>query len=170
MIAGRYTRISKCGHAVATCRPLLLVHVQFSKWHSWKLPNSTGTRVFCFTKLPAAITAASGSTVVLGVLGPEKYVDWNKAGVRVAMLSWKSNRYYIFCVCVSAALVIQHAKHMNHNILSPVTCQAPPCFSTRHDFRMKVTEHTICNFCLRLSSETFLILRRIQRDLWKQVP
>ena len=80
---------------------------------------------------------------------------------------------YSVCVCVSvsvsAALVIQHAERMRRNILLPVACQAPPGFSTsphtRYDFRIKVTEHKMCHFCLRLSSETFLILRRIQRDL-----
>jgi len=44
-----------------------------------------------------------------------------------------------------------------------------PFFSTlshkRHDFTKKVTEHKISSFSLQLLSETFFILRGIQRDI-----
>jgi hypothetical protein len=40
-----------------------------------------------------------------------------------------------------------------------------PLSHKRHDFRKKVTEHKMCVLIfLQLLSETFLILRRIQRD------
>ena len=47
---------------------------------------------------------------------------------------------------------------------------APPCFSSvshkRHEFRGRVTEYEIMFwFSLQLLFETFLILRRIQRDI-----
>ena len=61
-------------------------------------------------------------------------------------------------MCVSVALVIQHAMRMRHIILSSVARLALPYFPTlshkRHDFREKVTEYEMCfdflyNFCLK---------------------
>ena len=68
------------------------------------------------------------------------------------------------------ALVIQHAKRMSLIILSPVACLAPPYFSLlshkRQNFRKFIVKQKKCvvdflhNFFF---SETFLILRRIDR-------
>jgi len=86
------------------------------------------------------------------------------------LLQWKSNEYYAFCVCF-VALSIHHAMRMRH--LSPVACPAVQYFSTlshkRHDFRKKkVTEHKMClDFFQKLLSETFLSLRRTERDVIK---
>jgi len=71
---------------------------------------------------------------------------------------------------VSVALVIRHAKRMRRIILPSVDCPAVPFFSTlshkRYDFREKVTEHKMCVLILSIiSSETFLVLRRIRRDI-----
>jgi hypothetical protein len=72
--------------------------------------------------------------------------------------------------CVSVALVIQHAKRMRSIILSSVACLALLYVSTlshkRHDFRKKLLNiKCVFWFFLQLLSETFLILRRIQRDI-----
>jgi hypothetical protein len=72
--------------------------------------------------------------------------------------------------CVSVALVIQHAKRMRRIILSSVACLAVPYFPTlshkRHDFRKNVIEHKMCVLIFStILSETFLIVRRIQRDI-----
>ena len=72
--------------------------------------------------------------------------------------------------CVSVALVIQHAMCMCRVILFYVACLALPYFPTlshkRHDLQKKVFEHTTCVLILSTTlSETFLILRRIQRDI-----
>jgi hypothetical protein len=71
---------------------------------------------------------------------------------------------------VSVALVIQHAKRMRRIILSSVACLALPHYCTLshkwHDIRKKVIEHKMCFlFSLKCFSVTFLILRRIQRDI-----
>jgi hypothetical protein len=70
--------------------------------------------------------------------------------------------------CVFVALVIQHVKRMRRIILSSVACLAVPFFPTlshkRHDFQKKpLNIKCAFRFFLQLLSETFLILRRIQR-------
>jgi hypothetical protein len=72
---------------------------------------------------------------------------------------------------VSVALVIQRAERMRRIILSSVACLALPYFITpsrnRHYFRggKKFNLKCVLFFSLQLLSETFLILRRIQRDI-----
>jgi hypothetical protein len=72
---------------------------------------------------------------------------------------------------VSVALVIQHAKRMRRIILSSVGCLPVPYFSTlshkRHDLQKKMLLNMKCVFwfSLQLLFETFLILRRNQRDI-----
>jgi hypothetical protein len=71
---------------------------------------------------------------------------------------------------MSVALVIQHAKRMRRTILSSLACPALPYFSTlshkRHDFRKQLLNiKCVFLFSLQILSETFLILRRIQRDI-----
>ena len=67
------------------------------------------------------------------------------------------------------ALAIQHEKCMRH-IMSSVACLAVPYFSTlshkRHDSRKNVIEHEMCVLIFFTTlSETFLILRRNERDM-----
>jgi hypothetical protein len=61
------------------------------------------------------------------------------------LLQLKSNEYYT--ICVSVAVVIQHAMRMRH-ILCYVACPAVQYFSTlshkRHDFPKTVTEYKMC--------------------------
>jgi hypothetical protein len=72
---------------------------------------------------------------------------------------------------VLITLGIQHAVHMRHIILSSVTCPAVQYFSTlsytRHEFEeKKVIEYTMCVLIFSTTlCETFLILRRIERDI-----
>jgi nitrogenase molybdenum-iron protein alpha/beta subunit len=59
--------------------------------------------------------------------------------------------------CMSVALVIQHAKHMCHIILSPVACQTLQYFSTLchkwQNFWKTVIEHKMC---VLIFSTTFI--------------
>jgi len=72
--------------------------------------------------------------------------------------------------CISVTLAIQHAKRVSPIILSSADCLALPSFTPHylnkwHDFREKDVEHKLMlRFSLQLLSETFLILRRNQRD------
>ena len=132
----KYTRISRCGHSVATCRPLLLVHVQFSKWHSWKLPNSTDPRVIvCRNYRSCWQHRRLGCPRSRKIRGLEQDRQCSYSAilrrVRVtAVTAEKQQVLHILCVCVclSTASVTEHAQRMRRNILSPVACQAPPCF------------------------------------------
>jgi hypothetical protein len=73
--------------------------------------------------------------------------------------------------CVSVALFIQYAKLKFHIILSPMACMSLSNFTTlshkQHDFLKKKSQNTKCVFWwyLKPFSETFLILRRTQRDM-----
>jgi hypothetical protein len=84
------------------------------------------------------------------------------------MLPWKGNKYYILRVRVYT-LITQHAKRMDRIILFSVAWRALPYVSTlshkRHGFQKKVSEHQ--NVCLDFLYifETFLILKRIKRDV-----
>ena len=74
---------------------------------------------------------------------------------------------------MSVALVAQHAKRIRRIILSSVTYPAVPHISTlshkRHDFRGGrgglLNRRRVFWFSPQLLSETFLTLRRIQRDI-----
>jgi hypothetical protein len=80
------------------------------------------------------------------------------------------NKHYIFCV--SVALITQHAKRMHRVVLSLVACPALQHFPTLshkwYSFRKKkVIEHKyVFWFSLQLLSEIFLILKRIERDMY----
>ena len=83
--------------------------------------------------------------------------------------------YICLCICCHSGnenlkSVIQRAKRMRRIVLSSVPCSAVPYFSTlshkRHDFRKNVIEHKMCALIFSTNlSETFLVLRRIQRDI-----
>ena len=178
----KYTRISRCGHSVATCRPLLLVHVQFSKWHSWKLPNSTDPRVIvCRNYRSCWQHRRLGCPRSRKIRGLEQDRQCSYSAilrrVRVtAVTAEKQQVLHILCVCVCVCL--QPQLPSMHSAWAVIYCHLWPVrlhhvFSTsphtRHDFRMKVTEHQMCDFCRRLSSDALLIIRGIRRDLWKQV-
>jgi hypothetical protein len=76
----------------------------------------------------------------------------------------------LVCAWKHVALLIQHATRMRHIVTSFVAPLAPPYFLTlshkRQDIREDVTEYKICVlvFCITLF-ETFLVLRRFQRDI-----
>jgi len=68
------------------------------------------------------------------------------------------------------ALVIQHTKRMRRIILSPVASLSLQYFSTlshkRHDFRRELLNiKCVVALSLELSFETFLIVRRTERDI-----
>ena len=71
---------------------------------------------------------------------------------------------------MSVALVIQHAKRMRRIIMSSLNCLSLPSFTPHYlnkwqDFQEMCTEHKILlRFSIQLLSETFLTLRRNQRD------
>jgi len=73
---------------------------------------------------------------------------------------------------VFVALGIQHAIRVRRITLPSLACPAVQYFSTlsheRHDFRKKVIEHKVCDLSFSTSSsETFLILRRGEREIIK---
>ena len=73
---------------------------------------------------------------------------------------------------VSLALVIQHAMCMRHILICCLSGSTifPTFPHQRHCFIKNVTEYKMCVwFSLQLLSETFLILRRNERDMIKNV-
>jgi hypothetical protein len=82
------------------------------------------------------------------------------------LLLWKSSITY--SECVSVASFIQYVKHMRRILLSYVFWLTLPYFSPlsrkRHDFWEKLLNIRMCILTLQPLSETFLILRRSERD------
>jgi hypothetical protein len=75
-----------------------------------------------------------------------------------------------FCWRARLALLVQHARLMHRIVLPFVACLAPQYFSTlshkRHDIRKKVIENKVRVLIIHtILSRTFLILRRIKRDI-----
>jgi len=76
-------------------------------------------------------------------------------------------------LCVNPPLGIRHAIRMCRIILPSVACLALPYFT--HDLIKatilggKMIEHKICVLIFSTTFEAFLILRRIQRDIIKDV-
>jgi hypothetical protein len=67
---------------------------------------------------------------------------------------------------VSVALVIQHAIHMRHIVIYVFKAFFHIISLTARFFEKKVVEHKIVFwFSLQLSSQTFLVLRRTERDI-----
>jgi hypothetical protein len=96
--------------------------------------------------------------------------------VRELLLPWKSNEYYIFvyvcarafvcpgalpCAHVHVALLIKHATHMCHIVMSFVASLSTHYFSTlshkRHDFRKKklLTMKRVLWYSQQILSKTF---------------
>ena len=75
---------------------------------------------------------------------------------------------------MTVALLILDARRMRR-MISPVACPTVPYVSTLshkgHDLKKKVIEQIICvfYFLYNFLSEIFLILRRIERDIIKNV-
>jgi len=80
----------------------------------------------------------------------------------------------VYSKCVSVALGIQHAMRLCRIIFSSVACRdvqyIPTLSHKRHDFRKEfLNTKCVFWFCLQLLSETFLILRRIQWQMIKNL-
>ena len=74
-----------------------------------------------------------------------------------------------YSACLFVALCIYRVKRVCHIILPSIACLAVPFISkVRHkpyDFREKSAEHKMCVLIFSANlSETFFVLRRIQRD------
>ena len=71
---------------------------------------------------------------------------------------------------MSVTVFVQHAKCVRRIILSSVACPVLPYFFTlsykRYDFLNMILEHKMCVLIFSTNlSETFLVLRGIQRDI-----
>jgi hypothetical protein len=91
------------------------------------------------------------------------------------LLQWESLKYCILLEFVFALeLVIQHAMRMHPSVLSssvvcPFLTYSTTLSHKQHDFRKKKLLNTkVCSLQLFLS-ETFFVIRKIQRDIITKV-
>jgi hypothetical protein len=94
--------------------------------------------------------------------------------VHLTIVAEERTRFIKYYKCVFLALVIQYAMCMHGMTLSSVAYPALQYCSTlsynRHDFRRKIVERKMCVLIFsKISSEAFLILRIIERDVIKNV-
>jgi hypothetical protein len=100
-----------------------------------------------------------------------RYRCCGKAVLHICVCVWARVRAYARVrACVHVALLVQHSTRMRHILTSFVAPLAPPHFSTlshkRHDFRKTLLNIKCVSWLsLEFLSKTFLILRRIQRDI-----
>jgi len=92
--------------------------------------------------------------------------SWRGGAFVQPLLQWKSNKCYIFWVCVCS---LTYPGCKAHAPYCHVTCPVLQYFSAlshkRHDFR-KVIEHGTCVLIFSTNlSEIFLILSRTERDV-----
>jgi hypothetical protein len=110
------------------------------------------------------------------VLQQDRQCAYNYIEARSRNLFCRGKARRIACSkCVSVALVIQHAKRMRRITLTSAACLALSCLYTlhhkRHDFWRKVNECKIRVLIFSTTfSKTFLILRRIQRGIFVNLP
>ena len=84
------------------------------------------------------------------------------------LLQWKSNKYYIFCVCVCVPLGIHHAIHLHHIVICSLS--GSKYFSTlsyKWQFFLKtVIDHKMSVFIFSTTFvQNILILRRKEQDV-----
>jgi len=117
--------------------------------------------------------------------GPQCWsrMSWNKAGSVIVtwhrgafvqpLLQWKSKDYYIFGVCVCRRRYPACNTHAPCCHLWPVRLYNFKLPQEKHDFRKKkntMTEHKMRVLIFStIVSETFLILRRNEQDIMKNV-
>ena len=97
------------------------------------------------------------------------HVNVTLGRVRVTSVAAEKQKRVSYSECVSLVLVTQHATRMRHIvILWPVrVCHIFPLYLINGTILGEKLQNTKCVFWfpLRLLSETFLILRRIQRGI-----
>ena len=89
------------------------------------------------------------------------------------VLQWTSNKYYTIRVSIFVALVTQHAKHMRHIVVWPALLYKillhflinGKIFEKKKSLNIQ----RIFRVSLQILSDTFLILRRTERDMIKNV-
>jgi hypothetical protein len=105
------------------------------------------------------------------IVSPDTWRDpWKWRQQVTPLLPWKSNKYYIFCVC-NLSYPACNARTPLYTVISGLSGSTTffhiISYTARFSRKKKVTEHKMCVFwfSLQLLTETFLILRRIQRDI-----
>ena len=131
----------------------------------------------CSRRYPACKAHASYCIVICGLSGSpilhcHLWRGWF-SHITLSSVAWLVLPYCIVICGVSGSPILHcHLWRVwfSHIALSSVACLVLPYFATfshkRYDFRKKVTEHKMCVlFFSTVLSETFLILRRIHRDI-----
>jgi hypothetical protein len=94
-------------------------------------------------------------------------IKWHWNAFIQPLLHYKSNKYYIFLVCVCSLRYPAYNAHAPHcHLWSVRLCSIFSHYLINDTiFGKKVIEHEMCVFSLQLLSETFLFIRRTERNM-----
>ena len=136
------------------------------------LPSNTSCCIVC-----EATCFGPYMTIIRSSCLRNTYLGMNKTGnvtwrsFRLTLVAAENNRSITYSECVSVALIIQHAMRMRRTMSSSVACLTLHHFSEFSHKRYDLPEKKLLNpksvfwFSLQLLFETFLFLRRTERDI-----
>jgi len=145
-----------------------------SKIHCWCLVSTAVTSTAAYRNVIKWIQSHLVGQTLNSIQDVRTHVYKNIRDMFIqSLLQWKSGKYYIFWMCICSLIYPEWNAHAPYCHLWPARFYKgfPTLSHKRYDFRKKKLLNTKCVFwfSVQLLSETFLILRRYERDIIKNI-